>query len=250
MENTEGQTSEEVAWGQITCHWPDGKSSTFCKKQMWVITFTQLTKSNYVFKAKKKKNIFKKLQLTLEETRDIFQLRDVVLPTFTVFGQQWQVLQVFPAGVGGVQLVKLPVHNTPSLDFFLGELDIRNGIPTGTKQREFLKFQVKTKQTPKITIKYPLKRTVCKPWQDQQSTFSFSDRHCPWNPGEQRHTKDLIVLQMKIACIWKQTSAGLFESAYRMVCIQLRAIHQDTVSALVQVRNFLWEPRYIVHIWE
>lgn len=75
------------------------------------------------------------MKITFEEAGDILQLRDVILPTFTVFGQQWQILQVFPAGVGGVQLVQLPVHNTPSLHFLLCELNIRDGIPTGEKHK-------------------------------------------------------------------------------------------------------------------
>lgn len=29
VENTEGQTSEEITWGQVTCHRSDGKSSSF-----------------------------------------------------------------------------------------------------------------------------------------------------------------------------------------------------------------------------
>lgn len=43
------------------------------------------------------------------------------------------------------------------------------------------------------------KRTVYRPWQDQQSTFAFSGRHCPWNPDEKKqanmsmiHTKDFF----------------------------------------------------------
>lgn len=68
---------------------------------------------------------------TFEEAWDIFKLRDVVLPTLTVFGQQRQVLQVFLAGVSGVQLVELPVHDPPSLHFLLRELNARDRIPTG-----------------------------------------------------------------------------------------------------------------------
>lgn len=95
------------------------------KKYIYIFSILYLKQKKHVF--------FRKLKPTLEEARDIFQLRDVVLPKFTVFGQQWQVLQVFPAGVSGVQLVELPVHNSPSLHLLLCELNTRNGIPTATR---------------------------------------------------------------------------------------------------------------------
>lgn len=69
---------------------------------------------------------------TPQEARHVLQLRDVVLPKVAVLGQQRKVLQVFPAGVGGVQLVKLPVDDGPRLHLLLCELDPGNGIATAT----------------------------------------------------------------------------------------------------------------------
>lgn len=37
---------------------------------------------------------------------------------------------------------------------------------------------------------------------------------------------------------------------YWVIRIQLGAIHQHTVSAVVQVWNLLWEPGYLTHVWE
>lgn len=87
--------------------------------------------------------------------------------------------------------------------------------------------------------------TVCRPWRDQQSMFASYDRHCPWNPdGEviEEHLKCVHWTSLHFFVIW-------IVPTYRMISIQLRAIHQDTVSTLVQVWNLLWEPRYIIHIW-
>jgi len=84
----------------------------------------------------------KDVKPTPEEAGHIFQLRDVVLPKFTVFGQQWQVLQVFPAGVGGVQLVELPEHNSPSLHFFFRELNTRNDIPTAARENNYMNINL------------------------------------------------------------------------------------------------------------
>lgn len=75
-------------------------------------------------------SFFNESKPTPEEARHVLQLRDVVLPKVAIFGQQRKVLQVFPAGVGGVQLVQLPVDDSPRLHLLLCELDPRNGIPT------------------------------------------------------------------------------------------------------------------------
>lgn len=39
--------------------------------------------------------------------------------------------------MGGVQLVELPVHDSPSLQFFLGELNTRNGIPAAAGENNY-----------------------------------------------------------------------------------------------------------------
>lgn len=44
--------------------------------------------------------------------------------------------------------------------------------------------------------------------------------------------------------------AGWLLPTYRMIGIQLGAIHQDTVGAFVQVWDPLWEPGYFTHFWE
>lgn len=101
--------------------------------------------SNFVFEAKRIMFLGGggfSLNPTPEEARDVFQLRDVVLPTFAVLGQQRQVLQVFTARVGGIQLDELPVHNTPSLHFLLRELNTRNGIPTRMRKYFSIKFNL------------------------------------------------------------------------------------------------------------
>lgn len=95
---------------------------------------------------------------TPQEARHILQLGDVVLPKVTVFGQQRKILQVFPAGVGGVQLVKLPVDNSPRLHLLLCELDPRNGIPTATGR--FSQRQVKSTLFPKY-LRHILRKTHC-----------------------------------------------------------------------------------------
>lgn len=137
VENTEGQTSQEIAWGQIASHGPDGESGAF-----WEDTNVFPV---VVFLKKKISDLFfiKKIKPTPQEARHILQLRDVVLPKVTVFGQQRKVLQVFPAGVGGVQLVQLPVDHSPRLHLLLCELDPRNGIPaaTGTFSQHQVCFQ-------------------------------------------------------------------------------------------------------------
>ena len=74
---------------------------------------------------------------TFEEAGDVFQLGDVVLPAVAVFGQQGQVLQVLPAGVGRVKLVQLSVHHPPGLHLLLGELHTGDGITTGTYKGEW-----------------------------------------------------------------------------------------------------------------
>lgn len=80
-------------------------------------------------------------QPTSEEARDIFQLWDVVLTTFAVFGQQRQILQVLPAGMSGVQFVELPVHYTPSLDLLFCKLNPGYWVSTETRSTKNVMWQ-------------------------------------------------------------------------------------------------------------
>lgn len=188
---------------------------------------------------------------TPEEAWDIFQLRDVVLPKFTVFGEQWQVLQVLPAGVGWVQLVELPVHDSPSLHFLLCELDARDRIPTATRDNSSLSIKKQLARFQEQPSRYRRKLTVWRPWQDQQSTFAFSGRRCPWNPDKEKHRRIWEWFNSRdLASFFFLSLEADFVPSYRMIRIQLRAVHQDTVSTFVQVWNLLWEPRNVIHIWE
>lgn len=66
--------------------------------------------------------------VTFKEVRDVLQLGDVVLAVFAVLGQQWEVLQVLPAGVARVQLVELPEHHAPGTHLLCSVVHTRDGL--------------------------------------------------------------------------------------------------------------------------
>lgn len=70
---------------------------------------------------------------TSEKQGHILQLGYVVFPVPTKLCEQWEVLEVLLAGVGGVELGELAEHHPPGLDLLFGVLNVRYGLPTNTQ---------------------------------------------------------------------------------------------------------------------
>lgn len=99
-------------------------------------THTQITPQAFIFKiwalscdncclcrTVKQAQVWK---VTLEEVGDVLQLGDVVFSVATVFDQQREVLQILLAGMGDVQFVELPEHNTPGTHLLFCEVYATN----------------------------------------------------------------------------------------------------------------------------
>lgn len=79
-------------------------------------------------------NILENKHITFQEAGHIFQLGDIVFPVPTVFGEQGQVFKVLSAGISWVKIVKLSVHNPPSLDLLLSEFNLGDWVTTARRR--------------------------------------------------------------------------------------------------------------------
>lgn len=79
-----------------------------------------------------------KTGLTLQETGDVLQLWDVVLPVAAVFLQQGEDPVVLAAGVTRVQSLQLLEHCAPCVLFHLCVLHFGDDLATGTKTHRLL----------------------------------------------------------------------------------------------------------------
>lgn len=66
--------------------------------------------------------------LTMEEFRNVFQLRNIVLPIATVIDEQWEHVIVLLACVRLIQFGQIIEDDAPSLGLFLGVVDARQAL--------------------------------------------------------------------------------------------------------------------------